>query len=104
MADLTKYSSKELGELKEQIDKELSSRRKGEAKQAQKELKKVAEKYGFNLNELVGATKPKQRTTGAIKYRHPEDATKTWSGRGRKPAWVKDWEQAGRPLQDAKVA
>lgn len=103
--DLSKYNSGELRQLKKDIDKELNSRRKQEAKQAQQELKEVAEKYGFNLSELVpGQTaKTTPRAKGQVRFRHPDDSSKTWSGRGRKPVWVKEWEAAGRSLESIRV-
>jgi DNA-binding protein H-NS len=104
--NLAKYNSLELRELRKEIDRELKKRRKQEVKEAQKELKTVAERYGFSLTELLSAA-PGGKTEagkGTVRYRHPEDAGKTWSGRGRKPSWVKEWEGAGRSLDDLRVA
>ncbi|MDZ7810383.1 MAG: H-NS histone family protein [Arhodomonas sp.] len=107
MIDLSKYSSPELQELKKEIDKALEARRREDAKKAQQELKEVAERYGFSLNELLakqGAAAPaKRRTKTPPQYEHPEDPKKTWSGRGRKPAWVKEWEAAGRSLEELRI-
>lgn len=102
--NLSKYSTQELNQLKRDIDKELKSRRKDDAKKAQKELKSVAEKYGFNLNDLVSG-QPGRPSKGKApaRFRHPDDPSKTWSGRGRKPVWVKEWEAAGRSLDDLRV-
>jgi DNA-binding protein H-NS len=105
--DLSRYNSSELQQLKKDIDKELTQRRKQEAKQAQQELKEVAEKYGFSLSELVPSSAAKgtrSTSTGTIRFRHPQDPSKTWSGRGRKPVWVKEWEAAGRSLDEARVS
>lgn len=102
--DLSKYTPEELQWLKKDIDKELTSRRKVDAKKAQKELKSVAERYGFTLNELVsGQTAKPTRAKGEVRFRHPEDAGKVWSGRGRKPVWVKEWEASGRSLEETRV-
>lgn len=102
--NLSKYTTQELYQLKKDIDKELKSRRRDDAKKAQKEMKAVAEKYGFNLNELVGSqTSRSGRPAGQVRYQHPEDSSKTWSGRGRKPVWIKEWEAAGRSLDELKV-
>jgi DNA-binding protein H-NS len=102
--NISKYSSQELRQLKVDIDKELKKRRKDEVKQAQKELRTVAERYGFSLTELLSAQPAKAGPAkGGVKYRHPEDSGKTWSGRGRKPAWVKDWEGAGRSLDELRA-
>lgn len=37
------------------------------------------------------------------KYRHPENLDLTWSGRGRRPAWIRDALEAGRRLTDFEV-
>lgn len=104
--DLTKYDSEGLRRLKKDIDKELGSRRKDDAKRAQQELKSVAEKYGFSLNELVSGQPTRAARTGGgtARFRHPEDSSKTWSGRGRKPSWIKEWETSGRSLEKLRVA
>jgi DNA-binding protein H-NS len=33
-----------------------------------------------------------------VKFRHPKDSSLTWTGRGRKPAWVVQWLASGQPL------
>lgn len=102
--NLSKYSTQELNQLKRDIDRELKSRRKEDAKKAQKELKSVAEKYGFNLNELVaGQAARTSKGKAPARFRHPDDPGKTWSGRGRKPVWIKEWESAGRSLDELRV-
>ncbi len=105
MVDLTKYSSEELRALKKDIDKALEARRKDDAKKAQQEMKAIAERYGFSVNELVqGQTaRSTRRGKAPARFRHPDDASKTWSGRGRKPVWVKDWEAAGRSLEELRI-
>ena len=103
--DLAKYSSEELRQLQSDIDSELKSRRREDVKLAQKELKSVAEKYGFSLNELVsGSTAKASGKPSTVRFRHPDDPGKVWSGRGRKPVWIKEWEQAGRSLEKLRVA
>ncbi|MCC5809295.1 MAG: H-NS histone family protein [Ectothiorhodospiraceae bacterium] len=102
--DLSKFNSNELQQLKKDIDKELKRRHKQDVKEAQKELKNVAERYGLTLQDLLGSGGPKNSKQGAgMRYRHPDDPTKGWSGRGRKPAWIKEWEGKGRSLDDLKV-
>jgi DNA-binding protein H-NS len=39
----------------------------------------------------------------ALKYRHPESPELTWSGRGRRPAWIRDALEAGRQLADFEI-
>lgn len=40
----------------------------------------------------------------AIRFRHPQNQDMTWSGRGRKPAWVQEWLDEGGSLADLDVS
>ncbi|TQE99088.1 MAG: H-NS histone family protein [Spiribacter salinus] len=103
--DLSRYSIKQLEQLKRDIEKEVARKQHEEKKEALREAKRVAQKYGFALDDLVGgAPKAKKRTGKApAKFCHPDDPSKTWSGRGRKPQWIKEWEQAGGDLEKLRV-
>ncbi len=102
--DLSQYDSSQLQQIKKDIDKELKRRRKQDVKEAQKELKNIADRFGLTVQDLVAGVAPKAtKATGNVRFRHPNDPSKGWSGRGRKPAWVKDWEEAGRSLEDLRV-
>ena len=37
------------------------------------------------------------------KYRSPENAKVVWTGRGRPPAWVKAWVDAGKKMDDLLI-
>lgn len=45
----------------------------------------------------------KTRVSSQIKYRHPEDASKTWKGFGKRPLWLVAELNAGGKLEDFKV-
>lgn len=115
--NLKSMSAAELNKLKTAIEKEIDSRKKTLRNKALGEIKSIAAKYGLKLTEVAGApaSQLKQRkakvqksvksTEKKIAYRHPENPQLTWSGgRGRRPQWIKDWEAAGRSLDEAKVA
>lgn len=40
---------------------------------------------------------PEEPTT---RYRHPDNANQTWTGRGRKPTWVVEWLENGGSMDD----
>jgi len=44
-------------------------------------------------------------TRPPVRYRHPEECTLEWTGRGRKPAWVIAWlkQNPGRDLADLEI-
>jgi DNA-binding protein H-NS len=39
----------------------------------------------------------------APRYRNPDNAEQTWSGRGRRPRWIHDAEASGRSLPDMEI-
>lgn len=61
------------------------------------QAKVVSAYLGVEPQALFEVKKPK--TAKVIKFRHPEDAKKTWTGKGRQPDWVKELVSAGTPLE-----
>ena len=53
------------------------------------QLRDLAEKRGFNIDELFGKRGGK-RSSSAPKFRNPKDGAQTWTGRGRKTNWLVD--------------
>jgi DNA-binding protein H-NS len=88
--ELNTLSLAELKQLAKDLSKAISGfedRKKTEARAA---LDAQAKELGFTLSELVGNGSGKTRSPATAKYRHPENASITWSGRGRKPHWFSD--------------
>lgn len=101
--DLNVLSLTELKQLEKNVAKAIASfedRRKAEARTA---AEAVAKEHGFSLGDLVDATSSRKRAATAPKYRHPENPEITWSGRGRKPAWIVEGLDAGKSLEDFAV-
>ena len=101
--NLEKISLAELNSLKINIDHELVRRKESEKSNVIKELAALAQTHGYALDELLGAMakKPKSgsRKPAGIKYQHPEKPQLTWAGRGRQPAWIKEWVASGKALE-----
>lgn len=51
--------------------------------------------------EQKAATASRETT---VRFRHPQNQNMTWSGRGRKPAWVQEWLDEGGSLADLDVS
>ena len=81
-------------------------------------LTRTAKSDGYTIQELFGtasaapAAKTTRRrstklgTTGrkiAPKYRNPEDAKKTWTGRGRAPLWFNALIESGKTRDDLLI-
>lgn len=91
--DLSAMSMDELKQLYADVKKAMATVEKRRRKEARDALEKVARDYGMTLSEVIGGTVPARKTaTGGApaKYRNPADASQTWSGRGRQPAWYKE--------------
>lgn len=101
--DLNALSLAELKQLEKNVVKAIASfedRRKAEARA---KVDGLARELGFSLNELVEAAPSRKRAPSEPKYRHPENSEITWSGRGRKPAWIVDALASGKSLEDFAI-
>lgn len=88
---LDAMSRKELEELRSQLDSAAKRAEDRERKQALEAARKAAADYGFSLDELIkdgsASGRPRKRGASAARYRNPENASQTWTGKGRKPNW-----------------
>jgi len=98
---INEYESK-LNELHKQRDAE----RKGERLQALAAVKELIKTHGFSASELGLSGKSVAKTAlgdkrnmVAPKYQDPASG-KTWTGRGKSPAWLADYLAAGRDRQE----
>lgn len=103
--DISKLTTKELQALLKRIPKEINERRQQEKSKLLDDIAKIASKGGYSLRELIGKAPPSVKSKKArprksvpVKYRHPEQANLTWTGRGRKPHWVTKWLDEGKTM------
>jgi DNA-binding protein H-NS len=109
MIDLSKMSLAEVRALQEQLAQEVKKREQEEIAQARAQIEAIAKSVGLPLKDLLKDNKEDRtkmanvRTKGAVQYRHPANTALQWSGRGRKPQWVKEWLIAGNSLDALRV-
>jgi DNA-binding protein H-NS len=86
------------------VDKAIKDVEKRRLDDARKAAAKTAAEYGFRLADLVDS---KADTNGKSKlppkYRHPENPDQTWTGRGRRPAWLEEALASGHALEEFKI-
>jgi DNA-binding protein H-NS len=88
MMDLSNMSVGDLRNLQEQIKQEMKTR----------------ETQEVQLKELMAATgRGSKGATVAVRYRHPQDSSQQWTGRGRQPKWVKEWVDGGKSIDDLRI-
>jgi DNA-binding protein H-NS len=113
--DISGLSKSELIALAKRVERAIEAFDAQNLARARKEAQRVAREYGVSVEDLTGAapppasskaktkSKPKRRGKVAPKYRNPGDASQTWTGRGRQPAWVAEALAGGARLQDLAI-
>jgi DNA-binding protein H-NS len=101
--DLAKMSLDELKTLKKDVDKAIAGFKDKKRAEALKEIQAVAKKHGLPLDELVGGKGRKTKAKTPPKYRNPENASDTWSGRGRQPEWYKSALKSGKKPEQLAI-
>ncbi|WP_371156359.1 H-NS family nucleoid-associated regulatory protein [Jannaschia sp. 2305UL9-9] len=100
--NLDEMSREDLLKLQKDVNTALKSFDDRRKKEAQAKLEALARDMGFSLAELTGGKKAKA-SSGVPKYAHPENPSKTWSGRGRQPKWFKDALASGKTESDMAI-
>ena len=104
--DLDSLSLDELKALQKDVNKAVENYDAKRKQEAQAAVEAKARELGFSLAELVdgtGKAGKKARTSQPAKYRHPENASLTWSGRGRQPGWIKEALANGTSLDELLI-
>lgn len=107
MNELEKLSLEELLSLQKRVAIEIDGRRSAEKAKAQQEILALASRYGLAV-QFAGGGAPKAAKVkggGSVppKYRHPQDSSLTWTGRGRSPVWVAEWKTAHGSLDGITI-
>jgi len=99
--DLETLSLEELKQLEKDVSKAIKTFEARKRKEALAALEAMAGEYGFALGDLISEAMVKPKA--APKFRHPENAELTWSGRGRKPKWFIEQLEAGASPDDLEI-
>ena len=109
--DLEAMSLDQLRDLRAQIDRAISSFTERKRRDAMAAAEEAIRQHGFSSLAEVTRTRrgsrPAARSgskpSSGARYANPDDATQTWSGRGRRPTWVNEHLGAGRSLEDMAI-
>ena len=101
--DLEALSLSELKKMQKDVAKAIATFEDRQKAEARAKVEAFARDLGYSLAELVGTETKSSRAPAAAKYRHPENAAITWSGRGRKPQWFVDALATGMTKSDLAI-
>ena len=99
--NLDGMTKRELEKLRKDVDAAIVAFDERKREAALAAAKSAAEAHGFSLTQLIGGKKVK--SSSPAKYRHPEDPTLTWSGRGRQPTWFKAAVDGGMSKDELSI-
>lgn len=99
-----------LMKLKADVEAQISLREKENRKAALEAAEAAAREHGYALRDLLPGTqavkpgkKSKTPTNRPAMFRDPENPALTWSGRGRRPNWMKEAVEKGLTEEDLRI-
>ena len=97
--DLKSMTRKQLEKHLKDVKKALTNIQARDRREAKKAAERAAAEFGFSLSDLtdgaesaVKTRKTKAKKTGPKskpKFANPENASQTWTGKGRQPNWYR---------------
>jgi len=98
MTNLLTKNPEELKSLIAEAQAQLKVLERSKHKEVIAQIKALAESIGVTveINEDGKNASKKVKSTAPAKYRNPNDPSKTWSGNGMTPRWLKTLTDSGR--------
>ena len=100
--NLYSYSMSELQALARDIEVELRRRGDEERKRVLVQMKDLAASVDMTLDDFIAYSSSK-KTKGEPKYQNPVNPRQTWTGRGKRPSWIKAVLEQGGSLEDMLI-
>ena len=103
--DLSGLTVAELRALEVQLKGEIKRREHEDQAKAREQILAIANSVGIPLKDLIGAPTAVRARSGsvAVRFRHPSNPSLQWTGRGRQPKWVAEWQQEHQSLDGLRV-
>ncbi len=104
MTDFQHLSETELRSMIEKAEVALKNKQFNKRKEVIAKIKELAASIDATV-EIYEQGKKTAKAAGKlpVKYRHPSDPEKTWTGRGITPLWLRDLTTNGHSLEEFRV-
>ncbi len=104
MNEYYNLSEHELQAVIENAEKALKNKLTNKRKEVITQIKELA----ASIDIIVEILEPEKKSVRKgskvpIKYRHPEDSTRVWTGRGVTPKWMRELIEAGHDRSEFEV-
>jgi len=101
MSDLNNLSVTELQQMMQNVELALKEKQDSERKGVYAQIRALAASVGATVEIFDAKEKTARKVVKvAPKYRNPDDADITWTGRGVMPKWMRALLEAGRDKSD----
>jgi DNA-binding protein H-NS len=104
MSDYQNLSENELKAVIERAEVALKNKQVNKRKEIIAKIKELAASIDATVEiHENGKKSPRAVSKVPIKYRHPQDVEKTWTGRGMTPKWMQALLDMGHDRSEFKV-
>jgi len=97
--NIEKMTHAELVALRDDIDRVIADKAAAGKEALKQKFAEMAKSHGLSLDEIVGGRR-KSKGLVAVKYRDPNNAGNTWTGRGRMPRWMVAATKGGKAKRE----
>ncbi len=105
MTEYNQLSEVELKTVIEKAEKALKEKQERKHKEVISQIMQLADSIGVSVTITESNEKPDTQSRKVLpKYRDPNDYSKTWSGRGMKPKWMRELIESGRDKSEFLIS
>ncbi|MFO1371712.1 MAG: H-NS histone family protein [Candidatus Competibacteraceae bacterium] len=97
------YSIEQLNDLIKKVEDEKERKKASEIVALRSQMVAMASKLGMKVEDIISYESQKKKTSGKPKYRNPADPEQTWTGRGKKPGWMRQALAGGAKPEDFAI-
>ncbi len=106
--DFSSYSLEQLKTLVQGAKREIALKEESRVQKIYDQIVELANNAGMSTGDLLniesnGKGNGINRSVD-VKFRNPRDLSQTWSGRGKRPQWLRQALEQGRKLEEFSVA
>ena len=106
--DWSGYTDEDIERFITELQAERTKRGEEKRRALKEQIEGMVKEHGVSLAELFPQTgrarsprkEARKRGEPTVKYRNPENPAQTWTGNGRKPAWLLEALSSGKALED----
>ena len=103
--NLSEMTYPELAQHQKDVESAMRNLEKTRRADAKKAVRATAKEHGFTVEDLFNVSDKgsASATKSAPKYRNPDNHAETWTGKGRKPQWIKAAVESGADLSSFEI-